>query len=140
MPARMTIASTGSERSLSDPESVSRSATNTGRGRWSTSSVRSHQSRIAARLVVERHDLAVVAAVDDLPEEAAPLRDRVPAVAADGRVAVEVRRGDAGDEDRRADGREQREHALPAAPIQTPKGVRHLQKRPPPGTPLRPPS
>src|SRR5215211_886626 len=52
MPPRMTIASTGSARSPRDSRESSRRATNTGRGRCSTSSVRIHQSRTRASVAL----------------------------------------------------------------------------------------
>src|SRR4029077_9420793 len=85
--ASQTISSTGSARSATASGSSSRSATNTGRGRWSTSSVRSHQS-LMDDLACRGDDAAVVTAVLGLAEQAAALRDRRLAVGADRVVAV----------------------------------------------------
>ena len=78
IPASQTIRRTGSARSATASGSSSRSATNTGRGRWSTSSVRSHQSRTSETLACRGDDAAVVAAVLGLAEQAAALRRPAP--------------------------------------------------------------
>src|SRR5262245_7803214 len=111
-PDRMTISMIGSARSETASGLSSRSATNTARGDWSTSTVRSHQSDAdeptagrppslsVARLTSLDDGLAVRAEVLDLVDPVVLLRDRRLAVLADRRVSSHVTGDHADDEQR----------------------------------------
>src|SRR5262245_39301347 len=118
MPASRITASTGSERSAAARSESSRSATNTVCGAWSTSSVRSHQSRSpdSATTLGLRDDLSIVAEVLNLAEAVVPLRLRRPAVAADRVMPVQERVRTAEDREEEREHDDQAEHPPRAVP------------------------
>src|SRR5262249_11032937 len=123
-PASRITRSTGSARSAAASAESSRSARNTGRGAWSTSAVRSHQSRTplgAAAALGLGDDLAIVAEVLHLADAVVPLPLRRPPVLADRVVAVRVGVHGAADDPERGEERDREQHLLRIA---QPRGAR----------------